>query len=652
MRCWRLFWIGLLWALSAGAALAALDAPPGCEPRIVSVQAARAAPDAPELRPVEGWVDVTVPDVWTRRWPDWSGSVWYRIDWIRGDAAGCAAADVPVALGIDGVSVTGEVFSNSDLLWRDVSLVEPLSRSWNVPRWWVLSSSGLKNGANSVWVRAVGPAGLSPGLGAVRVGDTRWVAGEYGSAQWRQRTVYFINAVLCAMAAVLFLLVWALNRRGRFQDQSGQAPAYGWFGLMALCWRAYLSTYLALTPWPWPDSLTRSRFSLIALIGYALCVCKFTFRFGGQDLPRVEKALPVLAVVGVAALILPSPDAVIPWLDRVWQATMMVILANGVQFQWHAWRPRSGSRRMSHVLLALCWLVFVLVGVATLFSVVDRWQVARYWAALSGLSVIGLVMLLLGAQLVRQMRRMEHFNLTLAERVNDARTELAQALAREHARALENAKLQERMQIAHDLHDGLGGSLVRGMALVEQASEALPNERVLSLFKTLRDDLRQVIDYGSSAGANVPETPVQWAAPLRHRYTRILDELDVASEWRIAPTWLGPYRPSALQCLGLTRLVEEALSNVIKHSRAHRLCVMVEVRTEEAQQRGVLEVRIEDDGTGFDVAAVQRAGLSVGMRSMAARADRMGAVLDIVSGPHGTAVSAILTLSRAAPDAR
>lgn len=104
------------------------------------------------------------------------------------------------------------------------------------------------------------------------------------------------------------------------------------------------------------------------------------------------------------------------------------------------------------------------------------------------------------------------------------------------------------MQIAHDLHDGLGGSLMRSMALVELAPQPLANQRVLSLLKVLRDDLRQVIDHGSSAGAQVPDTPVQQAAPLRHRFTLLFDEMGVASQWRIAPQWQG--RPSALQCLG------------------------------------------------------------------------------------------------------
>ncbi|KAB2902248.1 MAG: histidine kinase, partial [Burkholderiaceae bacterium] len=325
----------------------------------------------------------------------------------------------------------------------------------------------------------------------------------------------------------------------------------------------------------------------------------------------------------------------------VWQGAIAVFLANCVQFQWHAWRPRTGGRQVPHMLLALCWLVFVVVALNDLFSVLDRWQVARNWAALSGLLVIALVMLLLGGQLARQMRSAERFNHQLAEHVADARAELAQALAREHAQALDNAKLQERMQIAHDLHDGLGGSLVRGMALVEQAPQPLPNERVLSLLKVLRDDLRQVIDHGSSAGAVVPETPVQWLAPLRHRFTRILDEMGVASEWHVAPRWQG--KPSALQCLGLTRLVEEALSNVIKHSQARHLRVEVCVDGMRPPP-GLLAVRIEDDGVGFDVDAVRSAGLSVGMRSMAARAERMGGTLQVESGPGRTVVGVDLLL--------
>lgn len=594
-----------------------------CAPRIVSVQAAPALDGA---RPLTGWVDVTLPDTWSRRWPAHGDSGWYRIDWERS----CTNGE-PVALGIDGISVAGEVYNNGDLLWRDAFLVEPLSRSWNVPRWWVLPESGLQPGVNTVWVRAVGPAALGPGLRAVRLGDASTVAAQHYRTEWRQRTLYLINAVLCGMAGALFSVVWTLRRN------TPAGAAYGWFGLMALTWLAYLTTYLAYTQWPWPDALARSRFSMVALVGYVLSACLFTLRFGGQRLPRTERMLWALAALGAGTAVFVPDDVAGLWFGRVWQGAMWVFMFNCLQFQWHAWRPRPEGRKQLHMLLALCWLAVMALTVTTLIPGGDRWNVARNWAAFSGLLVISLVMLLLGAQLMQRVRSVERFNRALEQGVSEARAQLAQALAREHTRALEHTRLQERIQLAHDLHDGLGGSLIRSMALVEQAPQPLPNERVLSLLKMLRDDLRQVIDQGSSAGAQVPATPVQWAAPLRHRFTRILDEMGVTSLWDMPPHWQG--RPSALQCLGLTRLVEEALSNTIKHSRARQ------VRVQCTQpQGGALCLRIEDDGVGFDVEAVRHAGLSVGMRSMMARAERIGGALEVVSSSAGTKLTVKLAL--------
>ncbi|MCG3102199.1 hypothetical protein MAQ58_22620, partial [Enterobacter sp. DRP3] len=51
----------------------------------------------------------------------------------------------------------------------------------------------------------------------------------------------------------------------------------------------------------------------------------------------------------------------------------------------------------------------------------------------------------------------------------------------------------------------------------------------------------------------------------------LFDELDLAVRWEVPQAWNGA--PSALQCLALTRLIEEALTNVVKHSRAKRVGV-------------------------------------------------------------------------------
>lgn len=626
MSGWGRGWL-LLWLLAMAMAMPAwaqTEVMPGtCAPRVLAIDAARPGAD-PQVRPTLGWEPAQLPDVWTRRWPGYEGSVWYRIQWERS----CAGQAEPLGLGVDGMSMAGELFINDDRLWSDASLVEPLSRSWNTPRWFLFPQSALRDGVNTVWIRVVGVAPLSPGLGSVRLGNATHVAAEKAESVWRQRTVYVFSAGLSAAVGCLFGAVWCLRRSEK---------AFGWYALMSIAWMVYLFTLLAVSPWPFADTLTMSRVNIAVFVVYALCFCIFTLRFGAQVLPRVERCLWLAASMGIAAALLAPRVVVSEVFAVVWVGFVIVFLINCLQFQWHAWRPRAGGRDPQHMLLALCWLVFIVVGVHDLLVIFKMWHARETWSAIAGPVTTVCMALLLGGRLVGGMRRIERFNHELEEHVVSTRTELAHALQREHVQALDNAKLQERMHIAHDLHDGLGGSLVRSMALVEQARQPLPNERVLSLFKMLRDDLRQVIDHGSSAGATVPETPVRWAAPLRHRFTRILDAMGVASQWRIAPQWDGT--PSALQCLGLLRLVEEALSNVIKHSAARQLCV--DILTPEP---GTLTVRIEDNGVGFDVLAVQGAGLSVGMRSMTARAERMGSKLQVESAPGCTVVSVTLQL--------
>lgn len=46
----------------------------------------------------------------------------------------------------------------------------------------------------------------------------------------------------------------------------------------------------------------------------------------------------------------------------------------------------------------------------------------------------------------------------MIEAVDQTRLELGEALQKDHALALSNLRLQERLQLAYDLHDGLGGA--------------------------------------------------------------------------------------------------------------------------------------------------------------------------------------------------
>jgi signal transduction histidine kinase len=82
------------------------------------------------------------------------------------------------------------------------------------------------------------------------------------------------------------------------------------------------------------------------------------------------------------------------------------------------------------------------------------------------------------------------------------------------------------------------------------------------------------------------------------------------------------------------RVIQEALQNVRKHARAHQTTIA----TRMLDQTWIAEVR--DDGHGFDVGAVAARGRrNFGLQFMRERAELIGAVLEISSGPEaGTVV--------------
>jgi signal transduction histidine kinase len=93
-----------------------------------------------------------------------------------------------------------------------------------------------------------------------------------------------------------------------------------------------------------------------------------------------------------------------------------------------------------------------------------------------------------------------------------------------------------------------------------------------------------------------------------------------------------PPLPAAVE-VAAYRIVQEALTNVVRHADAGRACVLLAVETE------ALTVEVVDDGRGLPAEVVAGVGLS----SMRERAEEMGGTCRVQAGTAGgTRVLAVL----------
>lgn len=529
-----------------------------------------------------------------------------------------------VALFIERINMTGAVWVNDVQIWRDASLIEPLSRSWNMPRSWQIPGTLLDAEDNTVWVQVVGLDFHQPGLGKAMVGTRQAINATTTFSSWMARYGLTINLVVSGVVGMICMLIWVMRRREK---------AFGWYGLASVLWVLFGLNSLATTAWPFSDSLHASLWNTSFFVLYVTSFCLFTWRFGRCHFPKTEKVLLVVATLIVALLLL-SP--------RHWQEQSlgmsglffaMIFFANCIFYQFHAWKTRQTEDK----LLAVTLLLYLAIGIHTWLHVMQIIKAEYFFIPLSGLVGMVFMSLMLAWVFVRNIRTIEHAAEDLKVTVEVTTAKLTDTLQQQHTLEMQNVRLKERLQIAQDLHDGFGSSLVRSIALVELKQESLEHKHYLSILKSIRDDLRQVIDNTAATGQQIYESPAQWIAPIRRRFGRIFEELAIQSSWQVPEQCTHAWSNS--QLMDLTRFVEEALTNVIKHSKASHVSVVL--ATDTIDDVKTVTLTVSDNGVGFDVAQTQEICTGIGMQSMKARIQKLGGQLEVSSSSSGTVTKAV-----------
>jgi two-component system nitrate/nitrite sensor histidine kinase NarX len=234
-----------------------------------------------------------------------------------------------------------------------------------------------------------------------------------------------------------------------------------------------------------------------------------------------------------------------------------------------------------------------------------------------------------------------------SQRFGDESVEMLTKLANTAAIALENARLyeqaeriatlEERRRIAAEMHDGLGQTLSYLGLMTDQVVDFLSSgkeEAAMERLHRTRETIEKATgDVRKAINSLMDENPIN--QDLCDQLGVIAKEFSAKSHLPIK--WMLDEKVSC-KCSPemneqVIHIVREALTNAVNHAHAAHISMGF------SQNDGGYEIKIEDDGKGFDSSQPRPAG-HFGIQIMKARALRVGGLLTVNSAPgQGTQIS-------------
>jgi PAS domain S-box-containing protein len=219
-------------------------------------------------------------------------------------------------------------------------------------------------------------------------------------------------------------------------------------------------------------------------------------------------------------------------------------------------------------------------------------------------------------------------DITERQKEEEMRTELR--------RRLTNAQEDERRRLSRELHDQLG----QQVSALKWGLDALRRERTdqhlddeLASLQTIASQLDSDVDFIAWQLRPTGLDDLDLAAALQHYVVSWAGRFGIHAQLHVSG--IDPNRVTDEIQTALYRILQEALNNVAKHSRATHVQILLEGRSDR------VSLIVEDDGRGFDTAAAFVDGAKpLGLVGMRERAALLGGTLDVESPGRGTRVVA------------
>ena len=466
-------------------------------------------------------------------------------------------------------------------------------------------------------------------VGVAVIGNDPYIAQLFSTTNFLVGTMFDGIKILCLMLGCFFLAFRVLFPRERLIGLAG--------GTMLL-WALYYGL-VNIVQYPINFQLPILVMQYLAAALFCFFFTDFTLEMANLSQGSIHFRVRLVAgLLGPVLMLIFQNQQIVVWLNTYWLCGL-VFYFNFMLF--YAARHGDLLKKAEGRLLmiqALVMLATVLHDYCLLNGYMGHFRrlvsssfwpdlfFENYYLTLYGIMLVVLVksaIVIKHYQINRNYMQNEASRVASALRQSEIR--LREVIKKQHD--VQNIKLiqMERERLLMEIHDGVGSQLISGMLLAQKGG--LQKQTMLDMFQSCIDDVRVIIDCLSLAErTNVLEIFAKLLDRLRPR----LASLGIALHYKSDTRNTQHSEISDAQCLHASRIIQECITNAIKHAMCSEIIVAVR------QYRDHLLIVVKDDGGGVSDHDLIQFGR--GLKNMRKRSRLLGGRIKFQNRDGGFAV--------------